>query len=350
MSRPSQEVADLIAGRQAELAEAMVAAHYAKDPDLSLRYGQKGRQKCLEDALYHLSYLAEAVRMSSPTLFADYLGWARILLDGLGIPPGDLMNHLEIMDEELRRLLPVDVQDTLQPYLDAGRRQLSVPADIPSFIQPGNPLAELAEAYLRRLLNGERQAAGKLILDAVDRGTPVRDIYLHVFQCTQHELGRLWQTNRITVAQEHYCTAATQLIMSQLYPRIFSTEKIGRRLVASCVSGELHEIGVRMVADFFEMEGWDTYYLGANTPTEAIVKAIEDRRPDLLAFSATMTFHVGVLAKLVEDVRKSEAGKTVRILVGGYPFNVSADLWKKVGADGWAGDAEGALALVRDHS
>ena len=63
------------------------------------------------------------------------------------------------------------------------------------------------------------------------------------------------------MAQEHYCTAATQLIMSQLYPYIFTTGKNGRVLVGTCVSGDLHEIGVRMVSDFFEMEGWDTFYL-----------------------------------------------------------------------------------------
>jgi hypothetical protein len=37
--------------------------------------------------------------------------------------------------------------------------------------------------------------------------------------------------------------------------------------VAACVSGELHEIGVRMLCDLLEMEGWNTIYLGANVPT-----------------------------------------------------------------------------------
>ena len=69
--------------------------------------------------------------------------------------------------------------------------------------------------------------------------------------------------NLLSVAQEHYCTAATQLVMSQLYPRIFSTERRGRTLVAARVADDLHEIGLRMVADFFEMEGWDTFYVGA---------------------------------------------------------------------------------------
>ena len=63
------------------------------------------------------------------------------------------------------------------------------------------------------------------------------------------EVGRLWQMNRLSVAQEHYVTAATQLIMSQLYPLVFRTARRDRRIVAACVGGELHELGVRMVAD-----------------------------------------------------------------------------------------------------
>ena len=105
-------------------------------------------------------------------------------------------------------------------------------------------------------------------MDAIQHGTSVHDIYLHVFQRSQYEVGRLWQTNQISVGQEHLCTAATQLIMSQLYPLIFGTERKNRRIVAACVGGDLHEIGIRMVADFFEMDGWDTFYLGADVPTD----------------------------------------------------------------------------------
>jgi signal transduction histidine kinase len=40
--------------------------------------------------------------------------------------------------------------------------------------------------------------------------------------------------------------------------------------------------GARMVADFFELDGWDTYFLGANTPTDSILRAVEERRADIL--------------------------------------------------------------------
>jgi methanogenic corrinoid protein MtbC1 len=152
--------------------------------------------------------------------------------------------------------------------------------------------------------------------------------------------------NLLSVAQEHYCTAATQLIMSQLYPHIFETEKNGRTLVATCVAGDLHEIGVRMVADFFEMEGWDTFYLGANAPTACVLETLAERRADVLAISATITPHVRAVAGLIAAVRSSPAGRDIKIMVGGYPFNIAPDLWRRVGADAGARDALESIAVA----
>lgn len=207
-------------------------------------------------------------------------------------------------------------------------------------------LSGLARDYLDLLLQGERHAAAKLIMDKAEDGVPVREIYLQAFQPVLHEIGRLWETDGISVAQEHYCTAATQLVMSRLYPYIFSTEKIGRCLIAACVAGELHEIGIRMVADFFEMEGWDTHYLGANTPVQGIVQMIESVGADILALSSTMPFHIDRLSELVVAVRASAPGRTIPVMVGGRPFNLIPDLWKKVGADGYALDALAALGTA----
>ena len=161
-----------------------------------------------------------------------------------------------------------------------------MPGIPPTFLPDDAPFVDLAREYLDLLLHGDRNQAGRLILNKAEDGMHVKDIYLHVFQPTQYEIGRLWQTNRIGVAQEHFCTAAAQTIMSQLYPFVFSAHKTGRRLAAACVGGELHEIGARMLADFFEMDGWDTYYLGANTPSDAVVRTILDRETHLLCLSS----------------------------------------------------------------
>jgi methanogenic corrinoid protein MtbC1 len=101
-----------------------------------------------------------------------------------------------------------------------------------------------------------------------------------------------------------------------------------------------------MIADFLEMEGWDTYYLGANSPTPAIVQALAERKAHVLAVSVTMTFHIRAVEELVAAVRASEAVRAVKIMVGGYPFNVEPELWRRVGADAYAPDASEAVAVA----
>jgi methanogenic corrinoid protein MtbC1 len=340
-------ICQLLDSERAQLAEAVTTRQYQAQPELAAKYGEAGRNKCLQDANYHFLYLADAVAASSPTLFSDYVAWAKVMLSARGVPATDLSRNLVIMQEVVRQNFPSELSTVIDQFFEAGLSRLpSVSTDLPTLLEGAGPHIALAKRFLTLLLDGERQAASQLILQAVDSGVPVRDVYLHVFQASQREIGRLWQLNQVSVAQEHYCTAATQLIMAQLYPRIFRSEKSGQRIIVTSVAGELHEIGARIVADFFEMEGWDTYYLGANSPFVAVVQAIADRGAQLLAVSATMVFHIRVVEELIARVRASTGANTVKILVGGYPFNIEPELWKRVGADAFAVDAAEAVAAA----
>jgi methanogenic corrinoid protein MtbC1 len=345
---PSQnEAARALEARRAALAEAVTARHYERNPSLMARWGEAGRAKCLQDAVYHLSYLGEALASGSPSLFIDYVAWAKVMLAGRGIPAEDLVTNLEVLREVLRRELPANLGEVVGSYVASSLEHLPLlPSHLPSVFAVDAPLSDLAQAYIQALLAGDRRGASALVLGALEQGTPLKEIYLRVFQSSQHEVGRLWQMNRLSVAQEHFCTAATQLIMSQLYPHLFGAERNGRTMVATCVSGDLHEIGVRMVADFFEMEGWDTFYLGANVPAASVVSTLIERQADILAVSATMTFHLRAVESLIAAVGAAEEARRVKILVGGYPFNADPDLWRTLGADACAVDAEQSLAVA----
>lgn len=337
----------MLEARGDELANAVVDRHYSRHPGLNGRFGASGRAKCHRDARYHISYLGESAIANRPKLFGDYIEWARVMLAARKVPASDLSENLDCLDEVLREHLPADEAACATATIQAARKSLfNSDATIPTYIPIDQPHGELANTYLGHLLMGSRQNASLAILDAVDQGVPVGEIYLHVFQRSQYEIGRLWQLNRVTVAQEHYCSAATQLIMSQLYSRIFNSERVGRTLVAASVGGDLHEIGVRMVSDFFEIEGWDTFYLGASTPTATLIETVRDRRPDVVAISATMPYHTSEVARLVAALRSAELGATPHILVGGRPFNMSDGLWRDVGADATAADAADAVVVA----
>lgn len=340
----SAQPAAALRQRGNELAEKIIETQYRLQPEIWKPYGHPGREKSVRDAGYHLAYLAEAVEADDPLLFGEYLAWVKVLFASLNFPESVLPATLDCIRHIIYEELPDGDRETVLDILEAGiRRMEHSPINLPTYLEGHEALDELARNYLAALLEADRRKASALILEAAQGGVGIRDIYLRVFQRTQREIGRLWQTNRISVAQEHFCTAATQMVMSQLYPYIFTGERKDRRIVVACVGGELHEIGARMVADFFEMSGWDSYFLGANTPPQSVLLTVRERRAHVLALSATMTFHVGKVGDIIRSLRDSDQS-SIPVLVGGYPFNLSASLWKKVGADGYAADAEAAVA------
>ena len=342
-------IASLADPEKTELAELIVAEQWKRNPTFTDRYGQYGRTRCIQDVGYNLSYLSQSIAANSEPLFLTYITWVKTLFEGLKIPTAELSESLNITAEILAPKLSEADRGITAKFIDAGIEALrQTPAQPSSFFLDENPLSDFARKYLSSLRNEERSTASEMVLDAVNGGTSVKDIYLGVFEPTQREIGRLWQTNQMTVAEEHYCTAATQLIMSQLYPHIFSSKKNGQRMVAVCSGSELHEIGLHMVTDIFEMEGWDTYYLGANTPTSTICQTIEKRDPDILAISGTMTFHVKIIEDLIAAVKTALPTLRTKILVGGYPFNIEPTLWSHVGADGSAKNASDAVTVANN--
>jgi len=333
---------DLLAANRSDLARAIAETHFDRHSELRERYGAAGLTHCTSDAAYHLQYLEQALRVRNDELFADYARWAKIMLEARHIPAADLSSNLATVADVVGEKIPALAANVRQT-IDVGLRALEAVVEAHDARQPH---AELAEAYLRAVLAGDRKVASRLVTDAISSGVSLHDVYLHVFQSTQHEIGRLWQRNEIGVADEHLATAITQMVMSQLYPMLFSGPRRQRTFVSACVGGELHEIGARMVADFFEMDGWKTYYLGANTPVSGIVKMICERKADIAGISVTISFNLDAAKQVIHAIREEMGCRDTKVIVGGYPFAVAPELWKTIGADGYAANASEAILLA----
>ena len=107
MHRLNQQVSEALSTRRPVLAAQMVALDFVRHPELEQRYGVAGRDRCLEDAGYHLAYLAQAIAADSVALFVDYVGWAKVTLAKRDFPARDLGGLLEIMKESLQQELRI---------------------------------------------------------------------------------------------------------------------------------------------------------------------------------------------------------------------------------------------------
>jgi len=112
-----------------------------------------------------------------------------------------------------------------------------------------HPLDASVQVFVSALLAAQRKAAVTIVLDALERGGPVVDLYVDLVQAALYEIGYRWQRNEISVADEHMATAIVQYVLAQVYERLpIPSPTKGRMLVAG-VTGELHQLGANIVAD-----------------------------------------------------------------------------------------------------
>lgn len=201
-----------------------------------------------------------------------------------------------------------------------------------------------AMRYLAALLEARLQDADAIVRQEVVHG--LDHVYSAVLQPALYEIGRLWETSQLNVAQEHFCTAATQQIMASLRAQLRQEPKASRRLLATSIGGNFHAVGIRVLSNIFELAGWEIRSLGVDSSAELVREALAATRCDVLALSAARKEHIPVVGSLIATLRQSPSGAMPWILVVGRAFNAEPARWREVGADGHAATPADAVVMA----
>lgn len=177
---------------------------------------------------------------------------------------------------------------------------------------------KIYDQYFKALLNGDRQTCVRIVQSLIDKGIDIKVLYRNLFESSLYEVGNLWERNKISVAKEHLATAITESLLNMIYPVLFKKPSVSKKAIISCTANEYHQIGGKMVADLLEMNGWDSYFLGANTPTEQMLAFIDEIKPDILGLSLSIYFNLPALKREIEAVNASFPN--LKIIIGGQAF------------------------------
>ncbi len=293
-------------------------------------------EKEKRDIRYTLLFTIEAIKNLNEALILNYYRWLIDTLSAYDIDKDILFNMHKAITIELF------------PYLSAEEHHFLKSIDIKKSLQINDPFAldknhTIHKSYLNALLDKDRAKAVAIVEKHLSDGMDLKTLYMDVIQMAMYEIGYLWQRKKITVAEEHLATVITQFVITTLYPKIFSTHKNNKKVLGAGVGSELHEIGIRMVIDFFEIDGYQTQYLGSNTPPREIVNYAISFQPDIIALSITLPIHIDEMKKTISFIRSEKRLDDVKILVGGQPFIYDDSLYLQIGADGYAKNALDAL-------
>ncbi len=205
-------------------------------------------------------------------------------------------------------------------------------------------------AYLAAIRAADRHEAFAVLDRARDAEFGLAAIYLNVLQPALREIGRLWQENEISVADEHLATAISQSAMARLFDGVAAaTEDRRRSLIGACADVERHEIGLRMICDLLELQGWTTAYLGGSVPIESLVSMVRAKRPDVVALSVALAPHLPRLRAMIHALREGLGDECPLILVGGRALMDRPELAVALGADITANGPDEAITLLDRH-
>ena len=97
------------------------------------------------------------------------------------------------------------------------------------------------------------------------------------------EIGYRWERGKLTVDQEHRASYIVAEAVDELRPPVSDS---GPLALLACPPEELHELPLRLVRLILEWSGWQTEFVGAAVPWQAVRSAVERSNADLLALSS----------------------------------------------------------------
>lgn len=331
-------VAELLRSEAPRIGMAAAKRLLADHPDIARRWGPVGGQAlhAWSDALTaRVNDLAAAVGANRPELFSLQLAWAKVAFHARGLAFDDLAKSLDAVAEACLQTLPPEDAPRIRAFMRKARASVeNASAEAPTELSVATTHGKLAAEYLHAILEGEKRVACERVLAAA-RTMPVTEIYERVLTPAMRELGRMWHLGEVNVAEEHFATATTLSAMTQLAALSPASARNGKTVLAASVAGNNHEIGIRMVADYFEFAGFRVIYLGPNTPPEDLAVAAVDFRTDVVCLAATLPAHLMTVRDTIFQIR-SACPRRLFVLAGGGAFAGCEGLAVEHGADSCA--------------
>lgn len=185
-------------------------------------------------------------------------------------------------------------------------------------------MKEIYDRFRDLLQNEDKPGSVRYALEILGSGKiGVAELYenilaplLNVLHCPENDETCIWR--------EHVRTAIVRAIVEISYPFVLKAKEgsdyrpTGKTVLVVCPPEEYHEIGARMATDFFDLAGFNTDFVGANTPVRDILSAIRHLKPQYVALGVTDYYNLVKTKSLIEAVQALDPG--IRILLGGSAF------------------------------
>jgi methanogenic corrinoid protein MtbC1 len=313
---------------------------FEKVPEARVQFGESAFSHWKAHFSERIKELSAAIAEQEPALFVSRVRWSRAAFQAREVSVDLLRESLACLNEVLQEELPTACRDVPAKYLMIARESFDESNHTPDELDSDDPVTKLAMQYLLKILEGDGGNAIKMVVDAHTQGLSIEDAY-RVLMLAQREIGRMWHQAEINIAEEHVVTSTTERAMSVLAYHANKAASNGLTVVSAAVAGNAHDIGVRLVSDFFEFAGWRAICLGSDLPAAETAQAVQFFDSSLVLLSASLTTQLTAVRETIQAIRAVKPD--CKIMVGGTALHDTPGLWSQLGADAYAASPTDAV-------
>lgn len=187
------------------------------------------------------------------------------------------------------------------------------------------PTDALAATFLRHAVAGERAAAWETVMTADEVGVPLLKLFADVLAPALIEVGVRWERGQLCVAQEKEISELSRDLIVELTARHAPATADAPAIVAGCVEGERHELGLRMICGLLHAQGYRVHFLGADVAPRFLKEAVALRQPDAVLLSATLEAHLFAVRDALNTLSEAPLTGQQPVLAGGEAVRRHAD-------------------------
>ena len=205
---------------------------------------------------------------------------------------------------------------------------------------------EILQEITKAVYDGEEQTTVELVKKALAEGLKAQDIVDQGLVKGLHECGAGYEAGEKFIPEMLMAAEAMKASMAILKPHLAAGETVaGAKVVLATVEGDVHDIGLELVATMLGSAGFEVNFMGPDVETSRIINAVKQDKPQLLGLSALLTNTMDVMPVIIKQLEKEGLRNSLKVIIGGAP--VSQDFANLIGADGFAYDAAAAVPVAK---
>ena len=109
--------------------------------------------------------------------------------------------------------------------------------------------------------------------------------------------------------------------------------------------GDLHDIGLNLVATQLSVGGYNVINLGTDTTVAKFISTAKEHKASIIGVSTLLTTSAYYQEELIKTLTKQGIRDDYKVIVGGGP--ITPDWTRKIGADGYSRTASQAVELCK---